>query len=119
MVWEGCQTFSGAWGYHRDEATWKSVKMCIEMLINHVSMGGNLLLNVGPTARGYFDARALERLRGIGEWMRLHSRSIYECTRRRRNLLHRKTVDTLGILRPADCICICSASRSRLFICPE
>lgn len=80
LVWEGCQTFSGAWGYHRDEASWKSVKMCIEMLVGHVSLGGNLLLNVGPTARGCFDQRALERLRGIGDWMRFHSRSVYQCT---------------------------------------
>jgi alpha-L-fucosidase len=38
-----------------------------------------MLLNVGPTARGEFDARALERLEGIGEWMRRHSRAIYGC----------------------------------------
>ncbi len=79
-VWEGCQTFSGSWGYHRDENTWKSRRMCIEMLINHVSRGGNLLMNVGPTARGYFDARALDRLEGFAEWMRYHSRAIYGCT---------------------------------------
>ena len=24
VVWETCQTFSGSWGYHRDEGTWKS-----------------------------------------------------------------------------------------------
>src|SRR6185295_5604274 len=40
----------------------------------------NLLLNVGPNARGEFEPRAIERLRGIGEWMCLHSRSIYGCT---------------------------------------
>jgi alpha-L-fucosidase len=38
-----------------------------------------MLLNVGPNARGEFEPRALDRLRGIGEWMRLHSRSIYGC----------------------------------------
>jgi alpha-L-fucosidase len=54
--------------------------MLVEMLINHVSRGGNLLLNVGPTARGEFDYRALDRLNGIGQWMRLHSRAIYGCT---------------------------------------
>ncbi|MDP6491638.1 MAG: alpha-L-fucosidase [Kiritimatiellia bacterium] len=79
-VWEGCQTFSGSWGYHRDEATWKSVPMLIQMLINHVSRGGNLLLNVGPTARGEFDVRALNSLSGMGEWMKQHSRAIYGCT---------------------------------------
>ncbi|MDH4198015.1 MAG: alpha-L-fucosidase, partial [Candidatus Aminicenantes bacterium] len=45
-----------------------------------VSKGGNLLLNVGPTARGTFDDRALERLAGIGDWMKFHDRSIYGCT---------------------------------------
>ena len=80
VVWEACQTFSGSWGYHRDEASWKSVGQLIRMLVDTVSKGGNLLLNVGPTGRGEFDRRALERLRGMGEWMRRHGRSIYGCT---------------------------------------
>ncbi|NLF39668.1 alpha-L-fucosidase [bacterium] len=78
-VWEGCQTFSGSWGYHRDEHTWKSVPQILWMLIDGVSKNGNLLLNVGPTGRGEFDCRARERLAGIGEWMKRHSRSIYGC----------------------------------------
>jgi alpha-L-fucosidase len=80
VVWEACQTFSGSWGYYRDEYSWKSVEMLVQMLIDTVSKGGNLLLNVGPNARGEFDPRAIERLRGMGEWMRLHNRSIYGCT---------------------------------------
>ena len=80
VVWEACQTFSGSWGYYRDEESWKSVDMLVKMLIDSVSKGGNLLLNVGPTGRGEFDERALDRLAGIGEWMKRHSRSIYGCT---------------------------------------
>jgi len=80
VVWEACQTFSGSWGYHRDEMTWRSTDELIRTLIDCVSKGGNLLLNVGPTGRGEFDYRALDRLRGIGEWMHHHSRSIYGCT---------------------------------------
>ena len=80
VVWEGCHTFSGSWGYNRDEATWKSVPQLIRLLVDTVSKGGNLLLNVGPTGRGEFDVRALERLSGIGRWIRLHGRSIYGCT---------------------------------------
>ncbi len=80
VPWETCQTFSGSWGYYRDEYTWKSVRQLIIMLVDTVSKGGNLLLNVGPTGRGTFDYRTVERLRGIGEWMRYHSRSIYGCT---------------------------------------
>ncbi|MHB8636482.1 MAG: alpha-L-fucosidase [Fimbriimonadaceae bacterium] len=80
VVWEACQTFSGSWGYHRDEASWKSVDLLIRMLVDTVSKGGNLLLNVGPTGRGEFDQRALDRLDGIGRWLRRHGRSIYGCT---------------------------------------
>jgi len=80
VPWETCQTFSGSWGYHREEATWKSMQQLIVMLIETVSKGGNLLLNVGPTARGMFDDRALERLAAMGDWMKLHNRAIYGCT---------------------------------------
>ncbi|MCM8768160.1 MAG: alpha-L-fucosidase [Candidatus Omnitrophica bacterium] len=80
VVWEACHTFSGSWGYHRDEASWKSLEQLIGLLIEAVSKGGNFLLNVGPTGRGEFDERAVSRLEGIGNWMRRHSRSIYGCT---------------------------------------
>lgn len=80
VVWEACHTFSGSWGYHREEESWKSVETLVKMLIDTVSKGGNLLLNVGPTGRGEFDERALDRLAGIGKWMKYHSRSIYGCT---------------------------------------
>ncbi len=80
VVWEGCHTFSGSWGYHRDEESWKTSEQLLIMLIDSVSKGGNLLLNVGPTGRGEFDQRAIERLAAIGKWMKRHNRSIYGCT---------------------------------------
>jgi alpha-L-fucosidase len=80
VVWEACQTFSGSWGYHRDESSWRGTPELVQTLIDSVSKGGNLLLNVGPTGRGEFDARALARLQGIGAWMKRHGRSIYGCT---------------------------------------
>lgn len=80
VTWEACQTFSGSWGYHRDELTWRSADQVIRTLIDCVSKGGNLLLNVGPTARGELDERAVSRMEQIGQWMRRHSRAIYGCT---------------------------------------
>lgn len=79
VLWEACQTLNGSWGYHRDNMDWKSTDMLIKMLVDTVSKGGNFLLNVGPNARGEFEPKAIERLRGIGQWMRLHNRSIYGC----------------------------------------
>ncbi len=80
IAWETCQTFSGSWGYYRDENTWKSTPQLLELLIESVSKGGNLLLNVGPTGRGVFDFRAQDRLKSMGEWMKYNNRSIYNCT---------------------------------------
>ncbi len=80
VTWEACQTLNGSWGYHRDNLDWKPAGMLVQMLIDSVSKGGNFLLNVGPNGRGEFEPRALERLRQIGAWMRLHDRSITGCT---------------------------------------
>lgn len=105
VVWETCQTFSGSWGYHRDESSWKSVDQLLRMLIEVVSKGGNLLLNVGPTGRGEFDDRALDRLRGIGEWMRRHGRSIYGCT-----------APPDGVPAPKDCRLTWNPETNRLYV---
>ncbi|MFA6127860.1 MAG: alpha-L-fucosidase [Bacteroidales bacterium] len=80
VPWEVCQTFSGSWGYYRDEMSWKDSKQLIELLIESVSKGGNVLLNVGPTGRGTIDYRAQDRLASMGNWMKYCSRSIYGCT---------------------------------------
>ena len=104
VVWEGCQTFSGSWGYHRDELTWKSVRQCIDMLINHVCRNGNLLMNVGPTSRGYIDHRAMERLKAYAEWMKYHSRSIYGCGMAE------------GLVEPRDCRYTYNRETNRLYL---
>ncbi|NLF31823.1 MAG: alpha-L-fucosidase [Planctomycetes bacterium] len=105
VVWEACQTFSGSWGYHRDEASWKSPEQLVGMLVDTVSKGGNLLLNVGPTARGEFDARAQERLAAMGRWMKYHGRSIYGCTQAPE-----------GFKTPQDCRLTYNPRTGRLYV---
>jgi alpha-L-fucosidase len=77
VTWEMCQTFSGSWGYFRDEESWKSPSQLVQILIDGVALGGNLLMNVGPTARGSFDPRAIAALDAYAGWMKLHGRAIY------------------------------------------
>ncbi|QEM02182.1 alpha-L-fucosidase [Mucilaginibacter rubeus] len=79
-TWETCQTFSGSWGYYRDENTWKTHRQLLDLLITSVSNGGNLILNVGPTARGEFDYRATRALDSLAYWMHANSKSVYNCT---------------------------------------
>jgi len=80
VVWEACQTLNGSWGYDRDNLDWKSPDLLLRLLIDTVAKGGNLLLNVGPTARGEFDSRARQTLAAIGAWMRQHERAIRGAT---------------------------------------
>ena len=80
VVWEACQTLNGSWGYDRDNLDWKPPVLLLRMLIDAVSKGGNMLLNVGPTARGEFDPRALATLDALGAWTRLHGRAICGAT---------------------------------------
>ncbi len=79
-TWETCQTFSGSWGYYRDENSWKTHLQLLDLLITSVSNGGNLILNVGPTARGEFDYRATNALDSMANWMHANSKAIYGCT---------------------------------------
>ncbi|HTN36099.1 MAG TPA: alpha-L-fucosidase [Arachidicoccus sp.] len=79
-TWETCQTFSGSWGYYRDETSWKTHRQLLDLLISSVSNGGNLILNVGPTGRGEFDYRAENALDSMAHWMHANDNAIYNCT---------------------------------------
>lgn len=105
VVWEACQTMSGSWGYHRDEASWRDADQLIRTLIDCVAKGGNFLLNVGPTGRGEIDARALKVLEQIGDWMRHHGRSIYGCTQAPEQYRP-----------PADCHYTYNPDKNRLYV---
>jgi alpha-L-fucosidase len=107
VIWEACHTFSGTWGYQRDEMTWKSPEMLIRLLVNTVSAGGNLLMNVGPTARGYIDNRAQNALKVYAGWMKVNARSVYNCTMAEPELLP---------CLPQDCRFTQSLDGKRLYV---
>ena len=75
--WEVCMTMNTSWGYKWFDNEWKSAKTLIQMLVDVASKGGNLLLNVGPTAEGLIPDSSVVRLQQIGEWMKFNSESIY------------------------------------------
>ncbi len=75
--WETCMTMNRHWGYNEYDKFYKSTKALVQLLVDIVSKGGNFLLNVGPMANGEFPPEAIERLKGIGEWMKINNESIY------------------------------------------
>lgn len=78
--WESCITMNDNWGFKASDHNWKSPRRLIELLVETASKGGNLLLNVGPRGDGSFPPEAVERLEAIGEWMRLHAKTIQGTT---------------------------------------
>ena len=75
--WEVCMTMNTSWGYKWYDNNWKSSEMLIRMLVDIASKGGNLLLNVGPTAEGLIPDSSIVRLKEIGVWMQKNGESIY------------------------------------------
>ncbi|MEE1099759.1 MAG: alpha-L-fucosidase, partial [Alistipes sp.] len=74
---ETCQTMNGMWGYKLVDQNYKSVTTLIRYLVSTAGKGANLLLNIGPQANGELPQAALERLKGIGEWMAKNGDTIY------------------------------------------
>ena len=79
LVWESCVTMNNHWGYCSTDRFYKPAPMLIRKLVECVSKGGNLLLNVGPDAQGRFPRESLEILRQIGDWMERNGESVYGC----------------------------------------
>jgi alpha-L-fucosidase len=78
---EAAFNLNESWCYNRDERRWKSPSQLIQILVTMVSMGGNLLMNVGPDGRGVLDSGTMAALEAYGDWLKLHGRAIYGCGR--------------------------------------
>lgn len=79
VPWELCTTMNNNWGYNPTDQNYKPVSMLIRKLVECVSKGGNMILNVGPDAKGAFNEQSKFILSGMGEWMKKNSESIYGC----------------------------------------
>ncbi len=74
--WESCITMGRSWSYSPKDR-FKSVKKLVHMLVEIVSKGGNLLLNIGPGPDGRWPKAAYDRLAGIGAWLKVNGQAIY------------------------------------------
>ncbi len=77
---ETCETMNGMWGYKIADQNYKDVPTLIHYLVKAAGMGANLLLNIGPQPNGELPEAALDRLKGIGEWMDTYGETFYATT---------------------------------------
>jgi len=73
---EMCETMNSAWGYRIADPWYKSVKELVHLLVRAAAKNSNLLLNIGPQPNGELPPQSLDRLAGIGAWMRGHATSV-------------------------------------------
>ncbi|HOA75169.1 MAG TPA: alpha-L-fucosidase [Phycisphaerae bacterium] len=88
-LWENCITLTTGhgshaptawWGYDKNETEYKTADYCIRMLVDVVSKGGNLLLNVGPTPEGRIQKVEADVLEAMGRWLDVNGEAIYGTT---------------------------------------
>ncbi|OCA73529.1 alpha-L-fucosidase [Chryseobacterium arthrosphaerae] len=79
--WELCYTMNDSWGYQPHDYNYKSSNMIIRTLTDVMSMGGNLLLDIGPQADGNIPEKQVEILKDLGRWTSRYKKAIYETDR--------------------------------------
>ncbi len=80
MDWEVNHTLNESYGFSAHDTNWKDTGAVVRLLSDIVSKGGNLLLNIGPDAKGRVPEAAQKTMRGVGAWMKINSEAIYGTT---------------------------------------
>jgi len=82
VVWEESQGIGSSYGYNRNEQLndYKSGKELLFLLTDIVARGGNLLLDIGPTADGRIPVIMQERLAEMGAWLDVNGEAIFGTT---------------------------------------
>ncbi|MBD5308002.1 MAG: alpha-L-fucosidase [Bacteroides sp.] len=76
--WETCMTMNDSWGYRIADNNYKDPMTVLRMLVDCISMGGNLLLDIGPKADGTIPEEQVAILENLGRWTKKHEEAIYE-----------------------------------------
>ena len=75
--WELCMTMNNSWGFQGNDKAYKTPNQIIRIFTDCISMGGNLLLDIGPKADGTIPEEQEEILTELGRWTSKHKEAIF------------------------------------------
>lgn len=75
--WELCMTMNDSWGYQHNDLNYKTPNQIIRILVDCLSLGGNLLLGIGPKADGTLPQEQVAVLKELGRWTGKHKEAVY------------------------------------------
>ena len=78
--WELCMTMNESWGYYKDDKNYKTPYEIITIFADVISMGGNLLLDIGPKEDGTIPEEQIQILTELGKWTSKHNEAIFGTT---------------------------------------
>ena len=76
--WELCMTMNDSWGYQHNDTNYKSASMLLRTFVDCLSMGGNMLLDIGPKEDGTIPEEQVAILKEFGRWTKKHAEAIYD-----------------------------------------
>ena len=79
--WELCMTINDSWGYQQNDKNYKTSMQIIDLFVDTISKGGNLLLNISPKSDGTIPEKQKTILKELGKWSKKNESAIYSTKR--------------------------------------
>lgn len=76
--WELCMTTNDSWGYQHTDTNFKSPYIMLRTFVDCLSMGGNMLMDIGPKEDGTIPQEQIDILKEFGRWTKKHKEAIYQ-----------------------------------------
>lgn len=76
--WELCYTINDSWGFQHADTNFKPFPVLLQTFVDCLSMGGNLLLDIGPKADGTIPEEEVSVLKAFGRWISKHKEAVYD-----------------------------------------